>query len=173
MLKDGTIASGSGDNTIKFWDQKTGNCLKTLTGHQYPIKTMALLGDGTLVSGGEDNLLMVWASKRMEVKSKCSGHTKSKLLIWKVREREMKEEKEEEKRGKRKKTYFNNNFKMCGPFVLSTPTVSHLVPTTKRFVYGIRLKVTAFMLSPSILNPLDVFLPFRMTFSLVEAKIKQ
>lgn len=43
---------------------------------------MALLGDGTLVSGGEDNLLMVWASKRMEVKNKCSGHTKSKILNW-------------------------------------------------------------------------------------------
>jgi WD40 repeat protein len=33
QVADGTIFSGSFDNSIKVWDMATGSCLQTLTGH--------------------------------------------------------------------------------------------------------------------------------------------
>ena len=37
-----TIISGSGDRTIKLWDVKTGNLLRTLIGHTGGIRTLAI-----------------------------------------------------------------------------------------------------------------------------------
>ena len=53
--------SGSGDNTIKIWDATTGNCLQTLNGHTYWIRSVAVSPDGTqIVSGSWDTTIKIW-----------------------------------------------------------------------------------------------------------------
>ena len=57
----GTLASGSWDGKICFWDVATGQLQKTITGHEEGIPSIAYLPDGeSLVSGGWDNNIHVW-----------------------------------------------------------------------------------------------------------------
>ena len=54
------IISGSCDNTIKIWDFKTKECLKTLEDSCY-VNSLALSHNGKyIVSGNEDNTIKVW-----------------------------------------------------------------------------------------------------------------
>jgi WD40 repeat protein len=57
---DGTLlASGSYDETVKFWDTATWQELVTLRSHK--INTLAFSGDGErLVSGGADKTIKIW-----------------------------------------------------------------------------------------------------------------
>ena len=53
VLKDGSLATGSGDNTVRLWTTKNGGiCLKVLECHRFPVTCFTLLLDGTLISGG-------------------------------------------------------------------------------------------------------------------------
>ncbi|KAJ1502501.1 hypothetical protein HMI56_002652, partial [Coelomomyces lativittatus] len=57
------VFSGSNDRTIKVWDVHTGQCLKTLHGHDDLVRTLALdpLGvPGKLISGSYDQSVKVW-----------------------------------------------------------------------------------------------------------------
>jgi len=58
-LPDGNIASGSDDNTIRFWDQ-SGNCIKVLKDHQDIILLLRVLPNQTLLSSSRDNTLRIW-----------------------------------------------------------------------------------------------------------------
>src|SRR5215831_11753373 len=56
-----TLASGSGDNTIKLWDVTSGNELRTLKGHSDLITSEAFSADGkTLASGSWDRTIKLW-----------------------------------------------------------------------------------------------------------------
>ena len=49
-----TLASGSGDATIKLWDVETGALNETLTAHTDRVRGLAFSSDGRwLVSGGQ------------------------------------------------------------------------------------------------------------------------
>ena len=55
------LASSSGDRTIKLWDVKTGECLKTYRGHGEAIYAIAFSPDGKiLASGSGDNTIRLW-----------------------------------------------------------------------------------------------------------------
>ena len=61
------IVSGGGDNTIKVWDIKTGNCLNTLEGHKHFIWAIDVLQKlQIIVSGSQDNTIKFWDIKTGE-----------------------------------------------------------------------------------------------------------
>ena len=56
-----TLASGSGDKTIKLWDVATGKEQATLKGHTDWVTSVAFSPDGkTLASGSEDKTIKLW-----------------------------------------------------------------------------------------------------------------
>ena len=58
---DGKIIASTGGIDIHLWDPATGQRLKTLSGHQAPVKPVAFGPDpNTLVSGGDDKTVIVW-----------------------------------------------------------------------------------------------------------------
>jgi WD40 repeat protein len=61
-MSDGqTLASGSQDETIKLWNLKTGDLLRTLTGHKGSVRSVAISADGqTLASGSLDQTIKLW-----------------------------------------------------------------------------------------------------------------
>ncbi len=71
-----TIASGSGDNTIKLWDVASGTELMTLKGHSEEIQSVAFSPEGkTIASGGLDKTIKLWdAVSGKELKS-LTGHS--------------------------------------------------------------------------------------------------
>ena len=56
-----TLASGSGDDTIKIWNLKKGNLIRTLSGHFYPVRSVVISPNGqTLISGSWDKTIKIW-----------------------------------------------------------------------------------------------------------------
>ena len=73
-----TLASGSGDNTLRLWDVNTGTEIKKLIGHTESVYSVAFSPDGqTLASGSWDDTLRLWdVNTGTEIK-KLIGHTDS------------------------------------------------------------------------------------------------
>ncbi len=63
VLQDGSLASGSYDNTIRIWDTKTSQSIKLLNGHSYSVYSLAVLKDGSLASGSGDKTIRIWDTK--------------------------------------------------------------------------------------------------------------
>ncbi|NED55663.1 hypothetical protein G3I24_32865, partial [Micromonospora aurantiaca] len=57
-----TLATGSDDKTVRFWDAATGKPLgQPLTGHTGAVETIAFSPHGkTLATGGEDETVRLW-----------------------------------------------------------------------------------------------------------------
>lgn len=69
-----TIASGSGDTTIKLWTTE-GQLLKTLTGHKAAVWGVAFSPDSQLLaSGGVDTTLTLWKQDGTELAT-LRGHS--------------------------------------------------------------------------------------------------
>jgi len=60
ILPDGSLVSGSGDDTIKIWDVKNGQNIKTLSGHTNGVYALTVLPDGSLVSGSTGKTIKIW-----------------------------------------------------------------------------------------------------------------
>ena len=60
VLKNGDLASGSIDETIKVWNADDGSLIRTLE-HSGDVSALAVLQNGFLVSGSQDNsIITIW-----------------------------------------------------------------------------------------------------------------
>jgi WD40 repeat protein len=59
-LKNGYLASGSLDETIKIWNTETGDCIKTFSGHSDSVNCLISLKNGYFASGSSDNTINLW-----------------------------------------------------------------------------------------------------------------
>jgi WD40 repeat protein len=60
QLKDGNLASGSCDKTIKIWSMKSNDCIKTIeTGHKDSILSLIQLKRGYIVSSAYDGTIEI------------------------------------------------------------------------------------------------------------------
>lgn len=56
-----TLASGSKDYKLKFWDTANGKLLKTVTDHKKAINTLAFSADGKLLAAGDSKkTIILW-----------------------------------------------------------------------------------------------------------------
>ena len=77
-----TLASGSGDNTIKLWNVKTGNLLQTLKGNSVWANSLAYNPDGkTLASGGADSTIKLWNVKTGNLLQTLTGHSNAVFSV--------------------------------------------------------------------------------------------
>ena len=60
MLKNGWLASASCDSTIKLWDLKAREEVKTLSGHAGSVASLQLLNNGHLASYSLDDTIKIW-----------------------------------------------------------------------------------------------------------------
>ncbi len=77
-----TLASGSGDDTIRLWEVSTGRHLRTLTGHTYSVRSVSFSPDGrTLASGSDDDTIRLWEVSTGRHLRTLTGHTGSVLSV--------------------------------------------------------------------------------------------
>jgi WD40 repeat protein len=61
------LVSGSADETVKLWNPKNGECLKTLHGHTRGVWSVALNYEGSIIaSSSQDETIRVWDIKTGE-----------------------------------------------------------------------------------------------------------
>lgn len=55
------VVTGSRDKTIRIWESQTGQCLKTLTGHDNWIRALVFHPTGKfLLSASDDKTIRIW-----------------------------------------------------------------------------------------------------------------
>ena len=72
-----TLASGSGDGTVKLWDVATRRTIATLTGHTDFVTSVAFSPDGTTlaVAGARDRTVELWDVATRQTIATLTGHT--------------------------------------------------------------------------------------------------
>jgi len=81
VLKNGLIATGSGDTTIKIWKKNNQSSLElvsTLEGHTYWVTSLILLKNSSLVSGSES--IKVW-NQKSEITFECVTTLKQSSIV--------------------------------------------------------------------------------------------
>ncbi len=69
------LATASADRTAKLWDVSSGNCLRTFTGHQNWVFSIAFSPNGqTVASGSHDFTVKLWDIKTGESLKTFTGH---------------------------------------------------------------------------------------------------
>ncbi|ACK68582.1 WD-40 repeat protein [Gloeothece citriformis PCC 7424] len=70
-----TLASGSGDNTIKLWNLETGEQIRTLKGHEETVTSVSFSPDGkTLASWSYDKTIKLWNLETGQEIRTLTGH---------------------------------------------------------------------------------------------------
>ncbi|WP_414585289.1 NB-ARC domain-containing protein [Scytonema sp. PCC 10023] len=75
-LNSSILASSSDDQTIKLWDTRTGECIRTLWGHDDWVQSISFSPDGQiLASGSRDQTVKLWDWHTGECLHTLHGHT--------------------------------------------------------------------------------------------------
>jgi len=70
-----TLASGSGDRTVKVWDLQTGELRRTLAGHTERVMSVTVSSDGqSLASASNDATVKIWNLQTGELRHTLSEH---------------------------------------------------------------------------------------------------
>jgi serine/threonine protein kinase len=70
-----TLASGSGDRTLKFWNLPTGECLRTVAAHTGWIRAIAASPDGRYVATcSNDRTVKLWHWQTGQLAQTFTGH---------------------------------------------------------------------------------------------------
>lgn len=73
-----TLASGSGDSTIKLWDVATGSELRTLTGSCGGVTSVSFNADGKIIAGGSGRgVIKLWNIATGRELGAVTGHCES------------------------------------------------------------------------------------------------
>ena len=71
----GIVVSGSFDQTVRLWDSRTGQSLKTFTGYTNWVRSVVFSNDcQTLVSGHTDHQVRIWDYSSGKCCQTLSGH---------------------------------------------------------------------------------------------------
>jgi len=74
------MVSGSSDYSLKIWDAQSKQCLHTLTGHQYAVWCVKILGQSeTVLSASYDSTIKYWDMHTGQCMRTLNGHTSA---IW-------------------------------------------------------------------------------------------
>ncbi len=77
-----SVASGSGDRTVKLWDIPTLELRSTLLGHNAGVYSVAFSPDGkSLASGGGDETVKVWDVQTQELSRTLMRHSGGIYLV--------------------------------------------------------------------------------------------
>ncbi|MGY1624301.1 WD40 repeat domain-containing serine/threonine protein kinase [Geodermatophilus sp. SYSU D00965] len=71
----GLLAANGDDETVELWDPRTGEHLRTLTGHGSWVHTVAFSPDGRLLAtGSDDRTVRLWDPQTGEQSGALTGH---------------------------------------------------------------------------------------------------
>ena len=70
----GSLVSGSADKTIKVWNLRTGECIKTLLGHDSYVYALQIDQKGRLLSGSNDTTIKLWNLQSGQCFKTLIGH---------------------------------------------------------------------------------------------------
>lgn len=73
LPSNGYLVSGSADSKIKIWDIQAGKCIKTLTSHTAPVKSLCVLKKGGFASASQDKTIRIWDDEGKCLKT-LTGH---------------------------------------------------------------------------------------------------
>ncbi len=73
FYRNGLLASGSDDTTIKLWNMTATKFIKTLRGHTLPVSTVAFSSDGLLASGSQDSTIKLWSTTTFDCLKTLAG----------------------------------------------------------------------------------------------------
>nr|BBH93656.1 hypothetical protein KTA_18550 [Thermogemmatispora argillosa] len=69
------LVSGGDDSLLRLWDLRSGTCVRSLTGHNRPVRALAFSPDGRLLaSGAEDSQVLLWDLESEEPPQYLRGH---------------------------------------------------------------------------------------------------
>ena len=72
------LASGSADKTVKLWNAASGECIRTLSGHENWVWSVVYSPDGEqLASGSDDKTVKLWNAASGDCIRTLSGHENS------------------------------------------------------------------------------------------------
>lgn len=70
-----TLLSASRDGTVRQWDAETGFCVRSATGHEGWVRSIAVSPDGaTFATGGHDKTVRLWSTATGELLCTLTGH---------------------------------------------------------------------------------------------------